>query len=137
MTAEHEGAGEYAGMDALMAAITGEPLPDEARGDAAYLSEHRSAEADVALLKDQLTWLAEALTGEEQGRSRRLRGRGHGGPARSAPSGKRPGAPHAPPLPYARPARGARPARVAPCASRSARSPSGRPSAWSPGSAGS
>ncbi|MGW2743867.1 hypothetical protein [Streptomyces sp. NPDC001450] len=67
MTAEHEGAGEYAGMDALMAAITGEPLPEEAREDAARLSEHSSAEADVALLKEQLTWLAEALTGEEQG----------------------------------------------------------------------
>ncbi|MFF7975609.1 hypothetical protein [Streptomyces sp. NPDC007905] len=67
MTAEHggaEGAGEYAGMDALMAAITGEALPDEARRDAAFLAEHRSAEADVAVLKEQLAWLAEALTGE-------------------------------------------------------------------------
>ncbi|GHI07672.1 hypothetical protein AQI88_25485 [Streptomyces cellostaticus] len=64
MTAGHEGAGEYAGMDALMAAITGEPLPEEARQDAAYLTEHRSAEADVAVLREQLTWLAEALAGE-------------------------------------------------------------------------
>ncbi|MGW2423923.1 hypothetical protein ACWC0C_32525 [Streptomyces sp. NPDC001709] len=64
-------AGESGGMDALMAAITGEPLPDEARRDAAFLAEHRAAEADVAVLKEQLTWLAEALTGEEAAPGRR------------------------------------------------------------------
>ncbi|WP_369367070.1 hypothetical protein AB5L52_29045 [Streptomyces sp. CG4] len=76
MTAEHEGARGagsagsaggargYGGMDALMAAITGEPLPEEARRDPAFLAEHRAAEADVAVLKGQLAWLAEALTGE-------------------------------------------------------------------------
>lgn len=64
MTAGHESAGEYGGMDALMAAVTGEPLTEEARRDPGFLAEHRAAEADVAVLKEQLTWLAEALTGE-------------------------------------------------------------------------
>ncbi|WP_329409937.1 hypothetical protein OG802_12180 [Streptomyces sp. NBC_00704] len=59
MTAEHDGRG---GPDALTAAITGEPLPDEARADAAFMAEHRSAVADVALLREQLGVLADALT---------------------------------------------------------------------------
>ncbi|MGW1000550.1 hypothetical protein [Streptomyces sp. NPDC002520] len=66
--AEHEHAereyGEYGGMDALMAAITGAPLPPAAHQDAAFRAEHRAAETDVAVLRHQLTWLAEALTGE-------------------------------------------------------------------------
>ncbi|WP_225102855.1 hypothetical protein [Streptomyces sp. CoH27] len=69
MTAEHEGVGEYGGMDALMAAITGDPLPEEARQDPALLAEHREAEADLAVLKAQLGWLAEALTGETEVRT--------------------------------------------------------------------
>ncbi|MBJ6638709.1 hypothetical protein H4K36_13955 [Streptomyces sp. DHE7-1] len=64
MPAGHEDTGEHGGMDALMAAITGTPLPPDAHDDPALLAEHRSAEADVAVLKEQLTWLAEALTGE-------------------------------------------------------------------------
>ncbi|MFC9280253.1 hypothetical protein [Streptomyces collinus] len=67
MTAEHEGADgarEYAGMDALMAAITGDPLPEEARRDPAFLAEHHAAEADLTLLRDHLTRLADTLTGE-------------------------------------------------------------------------
>ncbi|WP_333773532.1 hypothetical protein [Streptomyces sp. IBSBF 3136] len=70
MTAEHEGAEgarEYAGMDALMAAITGDPLPEEARRDPAFRAEHRAAEADVSVLREQLALLAGALTGEEPG----------------------------------------------------------------------
>ncbi|MFG3011075.1 hypothetical protein ACGFZB_11545 [Streptomyces cinerochromogenes] len=77
MTAGHEGARdadagagrreEYDGMDALMAAITGDPLPEEARRDPAFLAEHRAAEADVAVLRDQLSRLADALAGEETG----------------------------------------------------------------------
>ncbi|MER6788573.1 hypothetical protein ABT330_28855 [Streptomyces sp. NPDC000658] len=59
MTAEHDGRG---GPDALMAAIAGEPLPDEVRADAAFMAEHRSAAADVALLREQLGVLADALT---------------------------------------------------------------------------
>ncbi|MFE2095825.1 hypothetical protein [Streptomyces sp. NPDC059468] len=127
MTAEHEGAGEYAGMDALMAAITGEPLPEEAREDAARLSEHASAEADVAVLKEQLTWLAEALTGEERttapaaeetgavaGPARSGPAEGAGsttGSTRSAPSGKRPRNPTRPAAP-ARPGRPSGPRRA-------------------------
>ncbi|MFI9563465.1 hypothetical protein [Streptomyces rishiriensis] len=59
MTAEHDGSG---GPDALMAAIADEPLPDEARADAAFMAEHRAASADVALLREQLGVLADALT---------------------------------------------------------------------------
>lgn len=62
---EHGEGGEYGGMDALMAAITGEPLPDEARRDPGFRAEHRAAEADLAVLRDQLALLAEVLTGEE------------------------------------------------------------------------
>ncbi|MFE7274341.1 hypothetical protein [Streptomyces sp. NPDC057623] len=58
MTAEHEG---RAGVDALMAAITDEPLTDEARADAAFMAEHRSAVADVALLREQLGIIGHAL----------------------------------------------------------------------------
>ncbi|WP_445279746.1 hypothetical protein [Streptomyces sp. DSM 118148] len=65
MSAGHED-GEHGGMDALMAAITGAPLPPQAQGDPALRAEHRSAEADVAVLKEQLVRLAEALTGEPQ-----------------------------------------------------------------------
>ncbi|MFI8236035.1 hypothetical protein ACIF83_02020 [Streptomyces sp. NPDC085866] len=109
MTAEHEGAGEYAGMDALMAAITGEPLSEEAREDAAYLSEHTSAEADVAVLKEQLTWLAEALTGEERTAAPAVGENGSTvGPARSAQPGKRPRSATRPTSP-ARPPRPGRP----------------------------
>ncbi|MGN9759112.1 hypothetical protein [Streptomyces sp. SD31] len=70
MTAENEsrngrdGNDGYEGRaraDALMAAITGEPLPDEARADAAFMAEHRSAAADVALLREQLGLIGEAL----------------------------------------------------------------------------
>ncbi|MEU6600697.1 hypothetical protein [Streptomyces flaveolus] len=61
---EYRGHVEYDGMDALMAAITGDPLPEEARRDPAFLAEHREAEADVAVLREQLVRLAGALTGE-------------------------------------------------------------------------
>ncbi|WP_030186816.1 hypothetical protein [Streptomyces violaceorubidus] len=45
--------------DALMAAITGEPLPPDAGADAQ--GEYRSATADVALLREQLNLLGDAL----------------------------------------------------------------------------
>ncbi|MFD7706717.1 hypothetical protein [Streptomyces sp. NPDC059786] len=59
--------GEPAGaaVDPLLAALTDEPLPEEVRDDAAFLAEHRSALADVALLREQLTVLADALTGPD------------------------------------------------------------------------
>ncbi|MEU0743800.1 hypothetical protein [Streptomyces sp. NPDC006134] len=56
------GRGGAAGADPLMAAITGEPLPPGARADAALLAEHRSAVADVALLREQLGIIAGALS---------------------------------------------------------------------------
>ncbi|MFD9321035.1 hypothetical protein ACFWDQ_25775 [Streptomyces sp. NPDC060053] len=55
----------YDGMDALMAAVLDVPLSDlseEARADSAYLAAHRSATADVALLREQLGVLADVLT---------------------------------------------------------------------------
>ena len=58
MTAEHNS------VDALMAAITGEELPEEARADAAFAAEHRRATADVALLRQQLGIIGEALAEE-------------------------------------------------------------------------
>lgn len=68
MTAENEdrtGRDGYedgrGGVDALLAAITGEPLTDEARADAAFMAEHRSAAADVALLREQLGIIGHAL----------------------------------------------------------------------------
>ncbi|MGX9889051.1 hypothetical protein [Streptomyces sp. NPDC002276] len=53
---------EYDGVDALMAAITGEPVPESARADAGFMAEHRSATADVALLREQLGLIGEALS---------------------------------------------------------------------------
>ncbi|QJT06869.1 hypothetical protein G9272_16580 [Streptomyces asoensis] len=52
-------------MDALMAAVLDVPpsgLSEEARADSAYLAAHRSATADVALLREQLGVLADVLT---------------------------------------------------------------------------
>ncbi|MQY32482.1 hypothetical protein SRB17_04310 [Streptomyces sp. RB17] len=74
-------------MDALMAAVTGEPLPEEAQRDPGFLAEHRAAEADVAVLKEQLTWIAEALTGEETVPEERA---GHPGPVSRPRGGTRP-----------------------------------------------
>ncbi|MEU5736734.1 hypothetical protein ABZ784_01895 [Streptomyces tendae] len=57
-TEQHPG-GYDDGYDALMAAITGEPLPPDAGADTR--GEHRSATADVALLREQLHLLGDAL----------------------------------------------------------------------------
>ncbi|MEU9186094.1 hypothetical protein AB0D14_16405 [Streptomyces sp. NPDC048484] len=66
---EYEGAeygeAEYEGIDALLAAITDEPLPEGARDDARFMAEHRSAVADVALLREQLRIMGDTLIGEE------------------------------------------------------------------------
>ncbi|MEU8978640.1 hypothetical protein [Streptomyces sp. NPDC048309] len=59
---------EYAGnaaADALLAAITDEPLPEGAHEDAAFMAEHRSAMADVALLRRQLTAIGNTLADGE------------------------------------------------------------------------
>ncbi|MEV0240869.1 hypothetical protein AB0I06_13190 [Streptomyces sp. NPDC050674] len=46
---------------ALLAAITGETPPDEALADDAFLAEYRTATADVALLREQLGLIGQAL----------------------------------------------------------------------------
>ncbi|MFF7376010.1 hypothetical protein ACFY96_12195 [Streptomyces massasporeus] len=46
---------------ALMAAITGEEPPREARASDAFMAEYRSATADVALLREQLGLIGQAL----------------------------------------------------------------------------
>ncbi|OLZ65721.1 hypothetical protein AV521_30360 [Streptomyces sp. IMTB 2501] len=103
-------------MDALMAAITGEPLPEEARRDPAFLAEHRAAEADVVLLKDELAWLAEALAGDPAD-SKPVDREAADKEARPAPEALAPGEP-ARPVPPPRPPRrplgaGRRPAGTA------------------------
>ncbi|MEU3848639.1 hypothetical protein [Streptomyces sp. NPDC029554] len=53
-----------ADREPLMAALTGEPLPEDAgAGDRA---EHRAARADVALLREQLGLIGDALAGPER-----------------------------------------------------------------------
>ncbi|MBW8736752.1 MAG: hypothetical protein JF621_06320 [Streptomyces turgidiscabies] len=58
-------AAEYDGVDALMAALTDDPLPEEALGDADFMAEHWSAAADVALLREQLGLIGDALASQE------------------------------------------------------------------------
>ncbi|MDH6215746.1 hypothetical protein [Streptomyces pseudovenezuelae] len=60
MTAEHND------TDALMAAITGEPLTQGVRTDDAFMTEYREAEADVALLREQLGLIGHALADEQR-----------------------------------------------------------------------
>ncbi|MGW0838246.1 hypothetical protein [Streptomyces prunicolor] len=62
MTAERN---QYDGVDALLAAITDEPLPEAALADAAFMAEHRAATADVALLRKQLGIIGHALSQPE------------------------------------------------------------------------
>ncbi|MFE7171518.1 hypothetical protein [Streptomyces sp. NPDC057616] len=57
-------AAEHNGTDALMAALTGEELSDEARADAAFMTGHRAAEADLALLREQLALIGDALAAQ-------------------------------------------------------------------------
>ncbi|MGW6545162.1 hypothetical protein ACWGBH_20235 [Streptomyces massasporeus] len=61
MTAPQDQAGRDE-TDALMAAITGEAPPREARADDAFMAEYRSATADVALLREQLGLIGQALS---------------------------------------------------------------------------
>ncbi|WP_055490035.1 hypothetical protein [Streptomyces sp. TP-A0356] len=89
MAAEHEG---HEAVDALMAAITGERLPDAVLADARFMAEHRAARADVALLREQLAIIGEALSPVDAApppkpgtRPTRNRTR----PARPRPPGKR------------------------------------------------
>ncbi|MFF3376786.1 hypothetical protein ACFYXF_28025 [Streptomyces sp. NPDC002680] len=59
-------AAEYDGVDALMAALTDDPLPEEALTDADFMAEHWSAAADVALLREQLGLIGGALATTEE-----------------------------------------------------------------------
>ncbi|MER6402576.1 hypothetical protein ABT269_03325 [Streptomyces viridosporus] len=94
---EHGGIGyggsEDDGTDALMTAILDEPLPVGARRDPAFLAAHGAAAADLAVLREQLALIGDALaapagspsavpTGTEDGEPA-----GRGGAARP---GKRP-----------------------------------------------
>ncbi|MFD5163668.1 hypothetical protein ACFWMJ_37400 [Streptomyces hawaiiensis] len=82
---ERAGDGECDGMDALMAVLIGDPLPEEARRDAAFMAAHDSAAADVALLRRQLGLLGDTLAGG-----------GPAGPTAAAADGPRTAAPTAP-----------------------------------------
>ncbi|MFF3844492.1 hypothetical protein [Streptomyces sp. NPDC002328] len=71
MTAGHEtdkpyygddGDDRHDGMDPLMAAILDAPLSGEFRADPAYMAGHRAATADLAVLREQLGVIADALT---------------------------------------------------------------------------
>jgi hypothetical protein len=48
-------------VDALLAAITDEALPEGPLDDPEFMAEHRSAVADVALLREQLAVIGDAL----------------------------------------------------------------------------
>ncbi|MEV7196595.1 hypothetical protein AB0N81_33070 [Streptomyces sp. NPDC093510] len=48
-------------FDALMSAITGEPVSEEALRDPAFAAEHAAAVADIALLRERLGNVGEAL----------------------------------------------------------------------------
>ncbi|WP_328771570.1 hypothetical protein [Streptomyces sp. NBC_00286] len=52
--------------DALLAAITDEPLSQEALDDPEFMAEHRLAVADVAALREQLMFMGEALAAESE-----------------------------------------------------------------------
>ncbi|MFD5230533.1 hypothetical protein ACFWJ5_18770 [Streptomyces qaidamensis] len=64
MTAEHDKDGHSEA--ALMAVITGEAPPDDALADDAFMTEYRSATADMALLREQLGLIGQALAGPER-----------------------------------------------------------------------
>lgn len=61
MTAGHDDRNGQDGLDPLLAVLMDEPPPPGA--DAAYLAERRAAEADVALLRRELTALGDTLAG--------------------------------------------------------------------------
>ncbi|CAL9460032.1 hypothetical protein SUDANB176_02622 [Streptomyces sp. enrichment culture] len=67
----------YEGMDPLMAALLDEPLPARARQDPAFLAAHGAAAADLAVLREQLALIGDALAA----------------PAGTAPAGGEDGAP--------------------------------------------
>ncbi len=85
-TARGEAAGgPHDGADALMLAVTDEPVPEAARADEEFLAEHAAAVADVAALREQLRALGDTLArGPEEAppRPRPVRGPRPGGSGR-------------------------------------------------------
>ncbi|MGX4695245.1 hypothetical protein [Streptomyces sp. JNUCC 63] len=65
MRAEHTRADGHGEVDPLLAAILDEPLPRTAYCDADRMTEYRAARADLATLRRELTFIADALTAEE------------------------------------------------------------------------
>ncbi len=107
--------GEYDGMDALMAALVGEPVPEGARRDAGFMAAHRAAVADVALLREQLALMGDTLArGDgarmeaDSGNETGARARGEGAQARGEA-----GDPAGPRTPAVGPADGPRAAHAA------------------------
>ncbi|MGP4051731.1 hypothetical protein [Streptomyces sp. 2A115] len=99
--ADYEGS---SAADALLAAITDEPLPEGAHDNAEFMAEHRSAVADVALLREQLRAMGDTLATASE-RSERSVQQEHReqseGPERSAePVPLRPPTPFRPPKPH-------------------------------------
>ncbi|MET9521133.1 hypothetical protein [Streptomyces coeruleorubidus] len=132
---------DYDGMDALMAALVDDPLPEGARRDPAFMTAHRAAMADVAQLRDQLLLLGDTLArdagaevagaegepgaGSEAG----ARARGEAGPA-AGPHAEGPGAavdPSVRELPVGPRATGARPGQRSGVGSSSGRRSRPRP----------
>lgn len=64
--AENAEYADDARTDALLAAITDEPLPQEALDDPEFMAEHRSAMADVATLREQLLIMGDTLAAESE-----------------------------------------------------------------------
>ncbi|MFD7686266.1 hypothetical protein [Streptomyces sp. NPDC059781] len=83
--AESAESAEYDGMDALMAAVLDEPLPARARQDPAFAAAHRAAAADVAVLREQLALIGDALAAPLEGTAD---GEGAGEPAGRVGAGR-------------------------------------------------
>ncbi|MFI8927623.1 hypothetical protein ACIG3E_08105 [Streptomyces sp. NPDC053474] len=74
----------YDGPDALMLAVTDEPVPEAARADEEFLAEHAAAVADVAILREQLRAVGDALArGPGEAPPRPVRGPGAPGRRRA------------------------------------------------------
>ncbi|MFF4764445.1 hypothetical protein [Streptomyces sp. NPDC001292] len=65
MRDEHTQAGDHDEVDPLLAAILDEPMPRAAYSDADRMTEYRAARADLATLRQELTFIANALTAQE------------------------------------------------------------------------
>ncbi|MFC8421651.1 hypothetical protein ACFUN7_12335 [Streptomyces sp. NPDC057236] len=96
------------GMDALMAVLLDEPLSARASQDPGVVAAHRAAVVDVAVLREQLTLIGDALAAEAAD------GEGAGAPAGRGGAGRLAGGPGAGPEPEAGPRSGDGPAAARP-----------------------